>query len=105
MCNYFQFKTRQGNGLILYNGGKEQDFIAIELVNGRLHYVFDLGDGAVRVRDTARVPLNDDRWHQVSIGRPAVKQHTLSVDDTFAVVTSLGHNEKLDLTGILYLGN
>jgi len=63
-----------------------------------------MGDGVVRVRDTGKSPLNDDKWHQVSIGRPAVRQHTLSVDDAFSIVTSKGHNEKLDLTGILYVG-
>lgn len=101
---YFQFKTRESSGLILYNAGREQDFIAVELVNGHLQYIFNLGDGPVRVRDNARASLNDNKWHTVTIGRPSPKQHTLMVDDTFAVVTSLGMNEKLDLAGILYLG-
>lgn len=26
---YFQFKTRESSGLILYNAGREQDFIAV----------------------------------------------------------------------------
>lgn len=102
---YFQFKTRESSGLILYNAGREQDFIAVELVNGHLQYIFNLGDGPVRVRDNARSSLNDNRWHAVTIGRPSPKQHTLMVDDNFAIVTSIGHNEKLDLAGILYLGN
>ncbi|XP_046687748.1 neurexin-3-like isoform X2 [Homalodisca vitripennis] len=101
---YFQFKTRESSGIILYNAGREQDFIAVELVSGHLHYIFNLGDGPVRVRDNARASLNDNKWHTVTIGRPSPKQHTLMVDDTFATVTSLGMNEKLDLAGILYLG-
>ncbi|XP_021923608.1 neurexin-3 isoform X5 [Zootermopsis nevadensis] len=101
---YFQFKTREPSGLILYNAGREQDFLAVELVNGHLHYIFNLGDGPVRVRDNARSSLNDNRWHAVTIGRPSPKQHTLMVDDNFAIVTSLGTNENLDLAGILYLG-
>lgn len=101
---YFQFKTREPSGLILYNAGKEQDFLAVELVNGHLHYIFNLGDGPVRVRDNARSSLNDNQWHAVTIGRPSPKQHTLMVDDNFAIVTSLGTNENLDLAGILYLG-
>ncbi|XP_047114681.1 neurexin-1-like [Schistocerca piceifrons] len=101
---YFQFKTREANGLILYNGGRGHDFVAVELVSGHLHYVFNLGDGAVRVRDNARAPLNDNQWHAVTIGRPSARQHTLMVDDSFAIVTSLGTNENLDLAGILYLG-
>ncbi|XP_049784610.1 neurexin-1 isoform X4 [Schistocerca cancellata] len=101
---YFQFKTREANGLILYNGGRGHDFVAVELVSGHLHYVFNLGDGAVRVRDNARASLNDNQWHAVTIGRPSARQHTLMVDDSFAIVTSLGTNENLDLAGILYLG-
>ncbi|XP_025992853.2 neurexin-1 isoform X2 [Solenopsis invicta] len=101
---YFQFKTREANGLILYNAGREHDFIAVELVNGHVHYVFDLGDGAVRVRDTSKTKLNDGKWHAVSIGRPASKRHTLSVDDHVTAVNSQGSNENLDLDGILYIG-
>lgn len=101
---YFQFKTREANGLILYNAGREHDFIAVELVNGHVHYVFDLGDGAVRVRDTSRSKLNDGKWHAVSIGRPAAKRHTLAVDDHVTAVNSQGSNENLDLDGILYIG-
>lgn len=101
---YFQFKTRESSGVILYNAGREQDFIAVELVNGHIHYLFNLGDGPVRVRDNTRASLNDNKWHTVTVGRPSPKQHTLMVDDTFSTVTSLGTNEKLDLAGILYLG-
>ena len=99
-----QFKTREANGLILYNAGRERDFIAVELVNGHIHYVFDLGDGPVRVRDTSRSRLNDGKWHAVSIGRPAPKRHTLAVDDHVTAVNSQGSNENLDLDGILYIG-
>ncbi|KMQ96394.1 neurexin-3b-alpha-like protein [Lasius niger] len=101
---YFQFKTREANGLILFNAGREHDFIAVELVNGHVHYVFDLGDGAVRVRDTSKTKLNDGKWHAVSIGRPASKRHTLAVDDHVTAVNSQGSNENLDLDGILYIG-
>ncbi|XP_063235605.1 neurexin 1 isoform X2 [Bacillus rossius redtenbacheri] len=101
---YFQFKTREASGLLLYNSGRGQDFIALELVSGHLHYIFNLGDGPVRVRDNARASLNDNRWHAVTVGRPSAKQHSLMVDDNFAIVTSLGTNENLDLAGILYLG-
>ncbi|XP_065332966.1 neurexin 1 isoform X3 [Cloeon dipterum] len=101
---YFQFKTQEPNGLILFNAGKEQDFIAIELVHGHIHYIFNLGDGPVRVRDSGRSALNDNKWHAVTIGRPTSRQHTLLVDDNFSIVTGLGLNENLDLAGILYIG-
>ncbi|XP_043272551.1 neurexin-3 isoform X2 [Venturia canescens] len=101
---YFQFKTREANGLILFNAGRERDFVAVELVDGHIHYVFDLGDGPVKIRDTSRPRLNDGKWHAVSIGRPAPKRHTLAVDDHVAAVLSQGNNENLDLDGILYIG-
>ncbi|GFR04895.1 neurexin-3 [Trichonephila clavata] len=66
---YFQFKTLEPNGLILFNGGKGQDFIAIELVDGHLHYIFNLGDGPRKVRSNTRTTLNDNQWHAVTIGK------------------------------------
>ncbi|XP_024085653.1 neurexin-2 isoform X2 [Cimex lectularius] len=101
---YFQFKTREPSGLILYNAGREQDFIAIELNQGHIVYSFDLGDGPVKLRDNVRGILNDNKWHSVTIGRPSPKQHTLIIDETYASIISRGHNDYLDLGGILYLG-
>ncbi|XP_054706570.1 neurexin-1-like [Uloborus diversus] len=101
---YFQFKTMEPNGLLLYNGGKGQDFLAVELVDGHLHYVFNLGDGPRGVRSNTRSTLNDNQWHAVTIGRPSAHQHTLMVDDTITKVTSQGPNTHLDLQGLLYVG-
>ena len=73
-------------------------------MNGHVTYVFDLGDGPVRIKDTSKSKLNDNKWHTVSIGRPASKRHTLAVDDHIAAINSQGSNENLDLDGILYIG-
>ena len=40
---FFQFRTLESNGLIMYNAGRGKDFMAIELVGGHVHYVFNLG--------------------------------------------------------------
>ena len=101
---YFQFKTMEPRGIIIYNAGKGQDYIAIELVNGHIHYIVNLGDGPIRIKDNLRTALNDNRWHSVTIGRPGPKQHTLMVDDSISSVFGQGTNENLDLNGILYLG-
>lgn len=101
---YFQFKTLESKGVILYNAGKGQDFIGIELFNGHIHYAVNLGDGVIRIRDNLRNSLNDNRWHSVTIGRPGPKQHTLMVDDSISTVISQGSSDNLDLNGILYLG-
>ncbi|XP_065079227.1 neurexin 1 isoform X3 [Ochlerotatus camptorhynchus] len=100
----FRFKTLEPNGLLFYNGGKLSDFVAVELVNGHIHYVFDLGDGTITVRDKARIHMNDNRWHSVSIRRPGPKTHTLAVDESIEIYTASGNNMHLELEGILYVG-
>ncbi|XP_055677367.1 neurexin-1 isoform X2 [Lutzomyia longipalpis] len=100
----FRFKTLEPNGLLFYNGGRRSDFIALELVNGHIHYVFNMGDGAVTIRDKSRMHMNDNRWHSVSVRRPGPKTHSLIVDDAIEVHTVPGNNMHLELEGILYVG-
>lgn len=99
----FMFKTREPNGLIMFNGGKKEDFLAVELVEGHVNYVVNVGDGPIHIRDTVRTNLNDNRWHTVGIRRPSLKQHTLMVDEDIVVSTNDGTGN-LELDGILYLG-
>lgn len=100
----FRFKTLEANGLLFFNGGRRNDFIAVELVNGRVHYIFDLGDGPITLRDKSRIHMNDNRWHVVSIRRPGPKTHTLIVDDTIEVYNMPGNNMHMELEGIMYIG-
>lgn len=100
----FMFKTKELNGLMFFNGGRKDDFIAVELVDGHIHYAVNVGDGTtIKLRDNVPVHLNDNRWHTVGIRRPSAKQHTLMVDDDLVVTTSEGTGN-LELEGILYLG-
>ena len=46
-----QFRTFEQNGLIFFNAGKASDFIALELVNGRLYYILNLGYGPITIKD------------------------------------------------------
>ncbi|GAB0092873.1 neurexin-1 [Sergentomyia squamirostris] len=100
----FRFKSLEPNGLLFYNGGRRSDFIALELVNGHIHYVFNMGDGPVTIRDKSRMHMNDNRWHSVSVRRPGPKTHSLIVDDAIEVHTVPGNNMHLELEGILYIG-
>lgn len=100
----FRFKTLEANGLLFFNGGRRNDFIAVELVNGHVHYIFDLGDGPITLRDKSRIHMNDNRWHVVSIRRPGPKTHTLIVDDTIEVYNTPGNNMHMELEGIMYIG-
>lgn len=58
----FRFKTLEPNGILFFNGGKKSDFICIELVNGHIHYIFDMGEGPITIRDKSKTHLNDLRW-------------------------------------------
>lgn len=100
----FRFKSLEANGLIFYNGGKRNDFLAIEMVNGHIHFTFDMGDGPITLRDKSRVHMNDNRWHYVSIRRPSAKIHSLIVDDSDEVYVSPGNSIHLELEGIFYVG-
>ncbi len=101
----FRFKTLEANGLLMYNAGRGgQDFFAVELVNGHIHYVFNLGYGSISIKDNAPKALNDNEWHSVTIGRPSKYKHTLLVDSHLAAANSRGENLHLDLDGILFLG-
>lgn len=99
----FMFKTRESNGLIFFNGGRKNDFIAVELVEGHIHYVLNVGEGLITLKDNTHAHLNDNRWHTVGIRRPTPRQHTLMVDDDL-VVWSANGSGNLELEGILYLG-
>ncbi|XP_041968966.1 neurexin-1 isoform X4 [Aricia agestis] len=99
----FYFRTTEMDGLLFYNGGKKQDFIAVELVNGHIHCVFNLGDGVVTMKDKLKNFLNDNRWHTVSIRRPTPKIHTMQVDDDLEMHTT-SSNLMLELDSVLYVG-
>ncbi|XP_050685088.1 neurexin-1 isoform X4 [Leptidea sinapis] len=99
----FYFRTTEMDGLLFYNGGKKQDFIAVELVNGHIHCIFNLGDGVVTMKDKLKNFLNDNRWHTVSIRRPTPKIHTVQVDDDLEMHTT-SSNLMLELDSVLYVG-
>ncbi|XP_053613214.1 neurexin 1-like isoform X1 [Plodia interpunctella] len=98
----FYFRTTEMDGLLFYNGGKKQDFIAVELVNGHIHCVFNLGDGVVTMKDKLKNYLNDNRWHTVSVRRPTPKIHTLQVDDDLEMHTT-SSNLMLELDSIMFV--
>ncbi|XP_031746708.1 neurexin 3 isoform X9 [Xenopus tropicalis] len=99
---FFQFKTISPDGFILFNSGDGNDFIAVELVKGYIHYVFDLGNGPNVIKGNSERPLNDNQWHNVVITRDNSNTHTLKVD-TKAVTQVINGAKNLDLKGELYI--
>ncbi|XP_030299733.1 neurexin 3a isoform X8 [Sparus aurata] len=99
---FFQFKTTSPDGFILFNSGDGNDFIAVELVKGYIHYVFDLGNGPNLIKGKSERALNDNQWHNVAITRDNSNTHTLKVDAT-ATSQSINGAKNLDLKGELFI--
>ncbi|XP_040016035.1 neurexin 3b isoform X12 [Gasterosteus aculeatus] len=100
---FFQFKTTSPDGFIIFNSGDGNDFIAVELVKGFIHYVFDLGNGPSLLKGNSDNPLNDNQWHNVVITRDASNTHTLKVDAK-SVTQNVNGAKNLDLKGDLFVG-
>ncbi|XP_028252732.1 neurexin 3b isoform X3 [Parambassis ranga] len=100
---FFQFKTTSPDGFIIFNSGDGNDFIAVELVKGFIHYVFDLGNGPSLLKGNSDNPLNDNQWHNVVITRDASNTHTLKVDSK-SVTQNVNGAKNLDLKGDLFIG-
>ncbi|XP_061126269.1 neurexin-3b-like isoform X2 [Syngnathus typhle] len=100
---FFQFKTTSPDGFILFNSGDGSDFIAVELVKGFIHYVFDLGNGPSLLKGNSDNSLNDNQWHNVVITRDASNTHTLKVDAK-SVTQNVNGAKNLDLKGDLFVG-
>uniref|UniRef100_W5L097 Neurexin 3b n=1 Tax=Astyanax mexicanus TaxID=7994 RepID=W5L097_ASTMX len=99
---FFQFKTTSADGFILFNSGDGSDFIAVELVKGYIHYVFDLGNGPSLLKGNSDSPLNDNQWHSVVITRDTTNTHSLKVD-TKSVSQVVNGAKNLDLKGDLFV--
>lgn len=77
----FDFRTSEPNGLILFTHGKPQDrrdtkgqknnkvdFFAVELLDGGLYLLLDMGSGTIKVNAT-QTKVNDGSWRHVDIQR------------------------------------
>jgi hypothetical protein len=101
----FHFKTIYENGLIMYNNGEHGDYLAVELVNGQINYVFSLGSIANTLKSRSKEKLNDNKWHLVSIWRSTKTNHELTVD-SIVYKHSSNNNEHtvFSLVDKLYIG-
>lgn len=71
-----EFLTEQAKGILFYNGPVDapevgvsilQDFISLELDNGKPKLVFDFGSGSSDMTIFNSPALNDGEWHRVDI--------------------------------------
>ncbi|CAF0717725.1 unnamed protein product [Brachionus calyciflorus] len=84
------FKTSQENGVILFRRGKQYRFMALEIRDGKLRFVFDLGGGIKETTSTSI--LNDRNWHEVTIKRFDRQKFSLKIDDFKDLYIDIGTN-------------
>ena len=63
----FLFRTHDGNGLLVYTARSGGNYLAVELVDGRLVAVSDDGSGPRYVR--SEESLADGQWHEVGVAK------------------------------------
>lgn len=78
----FDFRTTEPNGLILFSHGKPKqppkdsknpqilkvDFFAIEMLDGHLYLLLDMGSGTTKTRAVNK-KVNDGEWYHVDFQR------------------------------------
>ncbi|XP_034148088.1 neurexin 1a isoform X25 [Esox lucius] len=113
----FDFRTTEPNGLMLFSHGKQRqqqrkdprtpptvkvDFFAIEMLDGHLYLLLDMGSGTTKTKAIDR-KVNDGEWYHVDFQRDG-RSGTISVNSQRTAYTAPGDSEILDLDDTLYLG-
>ncbi|XP_076261908.1 chondroitin sulfate proteoglycan 4-like protein isoform X2 [Rhynchophorus ferrugineus] len=65
---YFKFRTRLADALILLVAGIS-DYCKVDLENGKIRVVVNLGSGEAELISHSSTKLNDFKWHDVTITR------------------------------------
>ncbi|XP_026645287.1 laminin subunit alpha-1 [Microtus ochrogaster] len=96
-------RTFASSGLIYYMANQNQmDYATLQLHEGRLHFMFDLGKGRTKVSHPTL--LSDGKWHTVKT-EYVKRKGFLTVDGQESpTVTVVGNATTLDVEGKLYLG-
>lgn len=89
----------------MYTGFQSKHFVAVELVDGLVHYSYDVGRGPRVMRVSQPGPVHDNRWHTVEVLQPSPFEHILRVDN--ASKADIIHDVRstyLDVDEKLYFG-
>ncbi|XP_071784509.1 cadherin EGF LAG seven-pass G-type receptor 2-like isoform X3 [Asterias amurensis] len=116
------FATKVDNGLLFYNGryNQKHDFIALEIVNGQVRFLFSAGEVTSVVTASILGGVSNGEWHKVMVDYHE-RTATLILDDCNAAVslehamdlgnyscaasvTQAGKMRFLDMNGPLLLG-
>uniref|UniRef100_A0A8D0FDW2 Neurexin 2 n=1 Tax=Strix occidentalis caurina TaxID=311401 RepID=A0A8D0FDW2_STROC len=106
----FDFRTTEANGLLLFGQGRPRggsgrprpDYLALELLDGHLFLLLDMGSGGIKVRASAR-KVTDGEWCHVDVQRDG-RKGSVSVNSRSTPFLASGESEVLDLDSELYLG-
>ncbi|XP_055358279.1 neurexin-1a-like isoform X6 [Betta splendens] len=112
----FDFRTTEPNGLLLFSHGKPKqlpkdskspqtfkvDFFAIEMLDGHLYLLLDMGSGTTKTKAVNK-KVNDGDWYHVDFQRDG-RSGTISINTFRTAYTAPGESEILDLDDNLYLG-
>ncbi len=100
----FQFRTNELNGLILYNRGStsSSDFFAVEILDGYLYVMLDLGSGPTKVKATEG-KVSDGLPHKVMLDHNGAAG-TITVDGQSKTYEVPGESDQLDLQGSMFVG-
>uniref|UniRef100_A0A8C4QK66 Neurexin 1b n=1 Tax=Eptatretus burgeri TaxID=7764 RepID=A0A8C4QK66_EPTBU len=109
------FCSTEPDGLLLFTHGRPRgglrdggrtlrkaDFFALELLQGHLHLLLDMGSGTIKLRASPS-KVNDGQWHHLDFQRDG-RSGLVSVDTRRVPFTASGESEILDLDGEMYLG-
>lgn len=108
----FDFRTTEPNGLLLFAQGlpprppaaprPRPDYLALELLDGHLYLLLDMGSGGIKVRASGR-KVTDGEWCHVDVQRDG-RRGSVSVNSRSTPFVASGDSEVLDLAAELYLG-
>nr|XP_023415522.1 LOW QUALITY PROTEIN: neurexin-2-beta [Loxodonta africana] len=107
------FRTTEPNGLLLFSQGRQAgagshssaqraDYFAMELLDGYLYLLLDMGSGGIKLRASSR-KVNDGEWCHVDFQRDG-RKGSISVNSRSTPFLASGESEILDLESELYLG-
>lgn len=90
------------------SGVLEKDFLAIELSDGAVRYIFDTGNGPQMLQATSlsNRPINDGQWHDIGIQRTDLLRQVLIVDECIVegALAPESRSVHFDLNDDVYIG-
>ncbi|TRY57944.1 hypothetical protein DNTS_009828, partial [Danionella cerebrum] len=113
----FDFRTTEPSGLLLFSQGQatstsqgnttpprsknRSDYLALELMEGFLYLLMDMGSGPVKIRASNK-KVNDGEWCHVDFQREG-RRGSISVNSRSVPFLSPEGSEVLDLEGEMFL--